>query len=200
MAVARPAARVSVSSPLDPFIPIPDARERHAVMVRAPAALVYQVARAFDVQSLWGVRAIFGLRGRLMGSAPSRRTPRGFIDEMIALGWGCLVERPGEVFIAGAVCQPWLADVVFRAMPAERFPSFAEPDLVKIAWTIEAHASGPALTQLASETRAVATDAQARKRFLRYWRWARFGIIPIRWLLLPAIRRAAEEAASASAR
>jgi hypothetical protein len=27
---------------------------------------------------------------------------------------------------------------------------------------------------------------------LRYWRWARFGIIAIRLLLLPAIRREAE--------
>jgi hypothetical protein len=38
----------------------------------------------------------------------------------------------------------------------------------------------------------VATDAPARARFRRYWRWARFGIVSIRLLLLPAVRRAAE--------
>jgi hypothetical protein len=182
-----------VSSPLDPFIPVPDARERHAITVRAPAALVYQTARQHDAQSLWPVRAIFWLRGALMGATTRRRpTPRAFIDEILALGWGYLLERPGELFVAGAVCQPWLPDVVFRAVPPEQFRSFAEPNQVKIAWTLEAHAIGPAVTELASETRAVATDSEARMRFLRYWRWARFGIFPIRWLLLPAIGRKAE--------
>lgn len=45
---------------------------------------------------------------------------------------------------------------------------------------------------LAHEVRAVATDTEARKKFLRYWRWAKFGIITIRLLLLPAIKRKAE--------
>jgi hypothetical protein len=39
----------------------------------------------------------------------------------------------------------------------------------------------------------VATDEPARTAFRRYWRWARFGIIAIRLLLLPAVRRAAEQ-------
>jgi hypothetical protein len=38
-------------SPLDSFIPAPDARERFAVTARAPAALVYEVAATFDMQS-----------------------------------------------------------------------------------------------------------------------------------------------------
>jgi hypothetical protein len=37
----------------------------------------------------------------------------------------------------------------------------------------------------------VATDEPARTRFRRYWRWARFGIVAIRLLLLPAVRDAA---------
>jgi hypothetical protein len=188
-----------VSSPLDPFVPVPDAGERHAVIVRAPAARVYQVARQYDAQALWPVRAIFWLRGKLMGAVPrGRPIPRAFIDQIQALGWGCLLERPGELFVAGAVCQPWVPDVVFRAVPPDRFRSFAEPNQVKIAWTLEVHARGPAVTELASETRAVATDMEARARFLRYWRWARFGIFPIRWLLLPAIGRKAEAATDSS--
>jgi hypothetical protein len=38
----------------------------------------------------------------------------------------------------------------------------------------------------------VATDAQARKKFLRYWRRFKIGIVTIWRLLLPAIRREAE--------
>jgi len=124
-------------SPLDPFIPAPDARERFAVTVRAPAALVYDVACAFDMQSIFAVRTIFRMRERIMGSRPGVRVPRGLVAELEELGWGCLLERPGELFVGGAVCQPWLADVKFRAVPPEKFAAFADPDLVKIAWTLE---------------------------------------------------------------
>jgi hypothetical protein len=82
--------------------------------------------------------------------------------------------------------------VTFHAIPPARFASYDEPEQVKIAWTLEADPIGPALTRFSSETRAVATDAVARARFRRYWRWARFGIVAIRLLLLPAVRREAE--------
>ena len=179
-------------SPLDAFLPRFDARERRAVTVRAPAALVFDVARRFDMQSIFLVRVIFRLREIVMGAAPVERVPRAFLDEMRALGWGCLVERPGEIFVGGARCQPWNANVVFTPIAPDRFATYAEPDQVKIAWTVECHARGTERTELVSETRALATDAGARLRFLRYWRWARFGIFTIRWLLLPAIRREAE--------
>ncbi len=182
-------------SPLDSFIPAPDARERFAVTVRAPAALVYDVATTFDMQSIWSVRTIFQMRERIMGSRPGVRVPRGLLEELEGLGWGCLVTRRGELFVGGAVCQPWLADVKFRAVPPEAFAAFAEPDLVKIAWTLETRALGANLTELGSETRVGAADEATLRRFLAYWQWARVGIYSIRWLLLPAISRKAEEAA-----
>ena len=178
--------------PLDPFIPDCDARERHAVTVHAPAALVYRVAQDFDLQSLLLVHTIFWLRSKLMRATPVRRPARGFLEEMQALGWATLVERPGELFVAGAACRPWLADVVFTPLPADTIRGFAEPGVVKIAWTLESRATGPARTELITETRAVATDGEARTRFLTYWRWARVGIFTIRWLFLPAIRKQAE--------
>jgi hypothetical protein len=62
----------------------------------------------------------------------------------------------------------------------------------QIAWTIEVESLGPTSARLATETRAVATDEESRRRFRLYWRWARFGIVAIRWFMLPAIRRQAE--------
>jgi hypothetical protein len=78
------------------------------------------------------------------------------------------------------------------AIPAGEFASYREPDQVKIAWTLEAEELSAEATRFAQETRAVATDEEARRKFRRYWRWARFGIIAIRLLLLPEIRRVAE--------
>ena len=158
------------ASQLDPFLRAPIAREHFALTVRAPHALVYDVACNFDMRSIWSVRTIFQMRERIMGSSVGVRVPRGIIEELRGLGWGCLLERPGELFVGGAVCQPWLADVKFRAVPPEHFAGFAEPNMVKIAWTLEASPLGPSLT---------------------------VGIYSIRWLLLPAIRRKAEGLAPA---
>jgi hypothetical protein len=187
-----------MSSPLDSFLPTPDIRERFHTMIRAPQALVMEVAANFDMQSLPVVRAIFWLREKLMRAAPSGpRQPQGLLAETRGMGWALLAEHPGEMIVCGAACQPWLATARFIPIPADRFSAYAEPNQVKIAWTLEAEALGPELTRFAHETRAVATDTQARQNFRRYWRWARFGIVSIRLLLLPAVRREAERRWSA---
>jgi hypothetical protein len=177
---------------LDRFMPQPDVRERHEALVRAPAPLVFDVAMHFDMQSIPIVRAIFWLRGKLMHSTPTSRTPQGLVAETMGLGWGILSHRQGRELVMGAVTRPWEADVTFRTLPAERFAEFAEPDLVKIAWTLETEPLGQELTRFGSETRVVATDAGGRVKFMRYWRFARVGIVLIRRLLVPAIQREAE--------
>ncbi len=178
---------------LDRWLPAPDIREQFGIPVQAPADLVYEITAGFDVQSLPVVRAIFWLRTAMMGGTAASRWPSdGFLTDVRRMGWGVLAEEPGRVFVAGASCQPWQADVVFEPRSAGDFLAFSAPDRVKIAWSIEVTPTGPAQCRLTTETRAVATDDASRRRFLRYWRWARFGILPIRWLLLPAIRRRAQ--------
>jgi hypothetical protein len=183
---------MTYANELDRFIPRPDVRERYERLIRAPAGLVFDVAMHFDLMSVPLVRAIFWLRGKLMGSTPTTRAPQGLVAETMRLGWGVLSHREGRRLIMGAVTRPWDADVIFQSVPAERFAEFAEPDLVQIVWTLEAEPLGHALTRFGSETRVRATDGAARTKFLRYWRWAGFGIVLIRWLMLPAIRREAE--------
>ena len=179
--------------PLDRFMPRPDVRERFETTIRAPAGVVMDVAAQFDMQSLPAVRLIFRMREWLTRAARSApRRPQGILEETRSLGWGVLAEERGRFIVCGATCQPWLPDVAFTAVDPDEFATFAQPDRVKIAWTLEAVEIGPGTTRFAQETRAVATDAQARTRFRRYWRWARFGIVAIRLLLLPAVRRAAE--------
>lgn len=181
------------SNLLDRFIPRPDVRERFEITIRAPANLVMQTATQFDMQSVPVVKAIFWLRERLMGAGRSApRKPQGILEETQSLGWGLLAQLPGRLVVCGAASQPWMADVKFSAIAPAEFATYAEPDRVKIAWTLEAEEIGTATTRFAQETRAVATDASAQIKFRRYWRWARFGIIAIRLLMLPAVRRAAE--------
>ncbi len=177
---------------LDYFLPVPDVRDRHETRVRAPAHIVMDVARHFDLQSIGLVRAIFWLRAVFMGSKTTAAGPALGLDQLQLLGWGTLDDRAGRHFIAGATCQPWLADVLFTPHPPQQFAEYSEPDHVKIVWTVEVEPTGPEEARFATETRAGATDAQARAKFLRYWQLARYGIVMIRLLLVPAIRRQAE--------
>ena len=127
---------------------------------------------------------------------PSAEAPRGgIVEETRRLGWGTLEEETGRYFCAGAVCQPWLADVVFTSVPPNAFAGYADPGRVKIAWTLEAAPLGPGRTRFATETRVVATDAEARRLFRRYWWRVRPGILLIRLFLLRAVRRGVEAAA-----
>jgi hypothetical protein len=178
---------------IDSFIANFDVRERHQIMVRAPAAFVFQTALEFDMRSLPMVRALFWLRGKILGAqAEGSRPRRGLLADMVALGWRVLGEEPGRIVIAGTACQPWEANVVFTSIVPEQFAGFSMPDQVKIAWTLETEACRADLTRFATETRAVATDDQARAKFKRYWGFFRLGIVAIRWLLLRAVRREAE--------
>jgi hypothetical protein len=178
---------------LDRFIPSPDVRGRHSTLVKAPADVVLEVARNFDMQSIPAVHAIFWLRAKLMGAkAPAPAPGTGLVASTQSLGWSVLLDERARAYVSGAACQPWLADVVFSPIPAEQFAAYAEPDRVKIVWSLEAEYLEPAVTRLSSETRVVATDDQARTKFRQYWRLFGMGIIVIRWLLLPAVRRQAE--------
>lgn len=188
----RPTTRL-----IEQFMPQADYRERHETIVRAPADVVFDVAQHFDLQSIPLVRAIFWLRAVVLGA--QRPTAGLFASGLVAetkqLGWGELALDPGRELVMGATAQPWKADVTFAAVPADRFRDFAGPDLVKIVWTLEAESLGPALTRFRTETRVLATDAAARRKFRRYWRIFGIGIVMIRWLLLPALRRESERRA-----
>ncbi|HEY9450077.1 MAG TPA: hypothetical protein VIQ60_09985 [Gemmatimonadaceae bacterium] len=177
---------------LDDFIATPTVRERHETVVSAPAEVVFATACDFDLLSIPLVHAIFWLRSRFFRATPPPRSWKGLVAETRGLGWGSLVEVPHRLYVAGAACQPWVGDVVFTAIPADRFAAYAEPNMVKIIWTVEAEPLGPERTRLATETRVQPTDEHARQRFRRYWRLTGTGIVLIRWLLLPAIRREAE--------
>jgi hypothetical protein len=183
----------TISARLDSFIPNADVRGRHETIIHAPAALVIDTARTLDLQSIPLVRAIFRLRARILGGKkPGKTWSRGFVEEALGMGWGVLAEEQGRFLIAGAACQPWVADVVFTPIPADGFAAFAEPDRVKIIWTLEAQPLGGTATRFGTETRAVGTDDEARRKLLRYWRLFGIGILAVRWLLLPAVRRRAE--------
>ena len=180
---------------IDRFLPAPDVQTVHAIRVRATPGRVLEVAEQFDLESLAVVRALFRVRGRLLRARPlPPHVPRGLVDQLTSIGWRTLAQEPGRQRVFGAVTRPWEGNVRFTPVAPEAFASFAEPGLVKIAWTLEAEPDPrhPGVTVLRTETRAGGTDEDARRRFLRYWRVFRPGIVLLRLVLLPAVRRKCE--------
>jgi hypothetical protein len=181
---------------LDCFMPSYEVVERHHARVAAPADVTLEVAATMDLFQLPLVRAIFRGRELILGATPDERPrPRGLLAEVQALGWVVLEQIPGREIVVGAVTKPWEANVTFRSVPSDQFAAFAEPDYVKIAWTLRADPIGDRESIFRTETRVLATSSSARARFRRYWAFLSPGIIVIRWLSLAPLRAEAERRA-----
>ena len=140
-------------------MPTYEVAERHHIRIAAPAAITFAAATEMYLEQSPIVRAIFKAREWVMRSHPaSEPEARAFLAQMRAIGWGVLAEIPGQEIVMGAVTQPWMADVVFRPLPADEFASFHDPDYVKIAWTLRADPLGDAESIFRTETRVVSTD------------------------------------------
>jgi hypothetical protein len=167
--------------------------ERHHIHVEAPAEIAFTAATEMDLQQSPVIRAIFRARERIMGSHAARGpVPRGLLAQTQAIGWGVLAEVPGREIVMGAVTQPWLADVVFQALPPDTFAAFDEPDYVKIVWTLRCDPIGDAQSVFRTETRVSTTSPTARAKFRRYWSLVSPGIILIRWMSLGPLKAEAE--------
>lgn len=185
---------------LDRFIPAYDVYERHTIAVDAPADVTLAAARDQDMFDAPLIKVIFKAREWVMGSSPqAARTRQGLLGTTLALGWRVLEEVPGRELVVGAVTRPWQANVVFRGIAPEQYASFDEPDYVKIVWTLRADSNGDGRCLFSTETRAVATDEEAARKFRRYWALASPGISLIRRLGLPKLKATAEHLGTTAA-
>jgi hypothetical protein len=174
---------------LDEFMPTYDIVDRHHTHVEAPADVTFAAACEIELQASPLVRAIFKGRELLLGGKPDQgERPRGLVALIESLGWGVLAEIPDREVVIGAVTQPWEANVVFRSVAPDEFVDFHEPGYVKIAWTLRSDPVGDQNSTFRTETRAIATDLDARIRFRRYWSFLSPGIIVIRRTMLNSLR------------
>lgn len=194
--VKRPENSEEEDPLLDQFMPTYEVVERQQVRVAAPADITLAAACDQDFQDSAIIKGIFKARELFLGSKPNDKTlPRGLLAQTKALGWGVLAEVPGREVVMGAVTQAWVADVVFRGLPAEEFAAFDAPGYVKIIWTLRADPVEPTGSIFRTETRAVATDATARAKFRWYWSKASPGVWLIRKMMLRPLKREAERRA-----
>jgi hypothetical protein len=190
---AKPGCGHAADALLDKFMPLYEVAGRHRIYVDAPAAVTLSAAAEVHLESNPVVRTIFKGREWILGSSPQNVVrPRGILELTKSLGWGVLAEAPGREIVMGCATKPWEPNPVFRTLPPDQFVEFQEPGYVKIAWTLRADPLRNGASIFRTETRAIATDSTARRKFRRYWSLLSPGIILIRAAMLPAVKRAAE--------
>jgi hypothetical protein len=189
----KPATGNDADELLDHFMPTSDINERHRIVVSAPAEVTMSAAREMQLEQNILVRGIFKAREWILRSQPDQtRRPSGIVTQTMSLGWGVLAERPGLEIVMGCATKPWEANPVFRALQPEEFAAFNEPGYVKIVWTLRADPVSSDSSIFRTETRAIATDSTARRKFRRYWSLLSPGILLIRSAMLPTVRADAE--------
>jgi hypothetical protein len=178
---------------LHQIIPKYEAGETHSIVVNAPADVVLATAAEMDMESCPLVRAIFKGREWILRSEPDRTVrPRGLVALTKSLGWRVLAERRDREIVLGCATKPWEPNPVFHGLSSAEFAQFDEPDYVKIAWNLRVHPIGNDRCLFRTETRAIATDSTARRKFRRYWAFLSPGILLIRAAMLPAVKWQAE--------
>jgi hypothetical protein len=175
-----------VGALLDEVMPNYDVHEVHALWVPARPAAAYEAVKEVTAGEVRLLGPLMRLRtfGRL-GRANDPGRP--VIAEMQKLGFIPLGERPGDEVVLGAVGRFWSPTGNLPRATAD-FSGFNEPGYAKAAlnFTVRAERDGSRVT---TETRIVGTDAEATRKFRRYWLLIRLGSGAIRRSWLKAIRR-----------
>jgi len=190
---AKASTAAGKDSLLDRFIPDPEVVEHHQIAIDAPADLVMTTAKEMQLLNSPIIRGIIRLREMALGGQPDERPhPAALLEQMQSIGWVVLSEKAGREIVLGCVTQPWLANPVFRPIPADQYLAFAEPGYVKIAWTLRADPLDDHRSTFHTETRVATTDRDARERFRTYWSFVAPGVEVIRLAMLRPLKRAAE--------
>ena len=195
-------ATAAAGSLLDALLPAYDAAERHSTDVHAPPARVYAAVRALDVRGSALIRALFLLRSlpalvthpRRVWSARRDGNPGlGLtLDGLLRSGFVLLGERPEREIVLGLVGQFWRPAGGIVRVTAEEWTAWERPGYAKAAWSFTLAPGPEGAVRLATETRVRCTDAESRRKFLRYWRVVGPFSGLVRREMLRGIRGAAE--------
>jgi hypothetical protein len=175
-----------VTSAIDEVMPEYDVHEVHSLWVPAAPQVAYEAVKALPMRDVRLFSPLMRLRtfGRL-GRFVDPRAP--LLGEMEKVGFMWLDERPGEELVVGAIGRFW-SPFGNKPRVVDAFAAFDEPGYAKAALNFSVRPEGGG-SRITTETRIVGTDAEATRKFRRYWLLIRPGSGAIRRSWLKAIRR-----------
>ena len=171
---------------LDEVMPDYDVHELHSLWVPAEHRDAYDAVKAVSAREV----RLFGplMRLRTFGRSSRVFDPDApLLGAMVKVGFMELGERPGEEIVLGAIGRFW-SPLGNKPRVVDDFFAFAEPGYSKAAlnFRVTPERDGSRIT---TETRIAGTDAEATRKFRRYWLLIRLGSGAIRRSWLRAIRR-----------
>lgn len=169
-----------------------DVHEVHELWVPAEPRDAFEAVVAVSAREV----RLFGplMRLRTFGRSGRVFDPQApLLGEMLKIGFVQLAERPGEEIVVGAIGRFW-SPTGNKPIPTPDFLAFSEPGYAKAAMNFRVAPDGNG-SRITTETRIVGTDADATRRFRRYWFLIRLGSGAIRRSWLKAIRRRLRRAA-----
>ncbi len=177
-----------------------DFNEVHSIMIRAAPERIFVAIRAVIPADVPIFRILLGIRSlpAWLTAKPVRalNNSRSILEQVLSGGFVFLGEIPNEELVVGTIGRFWVlrGGSAARATNAAEFAAFSQPGYAKAAtnfYVAERNRAGQ--VRLVTETRIVALDPIARKKFARYWRIIYPGSALIRRAWLRAIKRRAEQ-------
>lgn len=161
---------------IERFIPDPDFIELRDLEVEAVPEEVLAVIEQTDlrdpvISTLFAVRDLPNRLARRMRGGDGGRGKVSFTNiPDVGPGWVKLGEEEGRELVLGAVGRFWKRDFGARTVSADEFVDFDEPGYLKLAVSSRVVPLGYDQSILHYEARAEATDDEARRQFVRYWK------------------------------
>lgn len=197
---------MSEGAELDQLLPSWDFREQHRRTVNGSPAEAYAAFRELRIREMPVSRVLFAIR-----SVPARLSGRGglptsshapLLDLMLGDdGFTQLADAPPAEIVVGTVAAVArggaatpLTSTGDTAAQVDAFRAYTRPGAVKLAMAFHFAPAALGRTVVTTETRVLATDDMARRRFRVYWLGIRVfsGLIRREWLAAVARRTAAD--------
>lgn len=150
---------------IDRYLPKWDVREHHQITIQSSLEEAYRAVKTLDLGRSRLIRVLFALRGM------PHKSPMT-LESLESVGFVVLEEDPPTEIVLGLIGRFWKTKGGVRKIAADDFVSFADPGFVKAVWNFRAEATEDS-SNVSTETRVLATDAQAQRSFRRYWFFVR---------------------------
>lgn len=161
---------------IDRFVPDPDFIEIRDIEVEAVPEEVLAAIKQTDlrdpvISTLFAVRDLPNRVARRLGGGTDPQADLSFSNiPDVGPGWVKLGELEGRELVLGAVGRFWRRDYGGKDVTADEFTDFDEPGYLKLAVSSRVEPLGYDQSILHYEARAEATDDEARRQFVRYWK------------------------------
>lgn len=185
---------------LDAVLPQYDIRAHYQLLIPGSPSSTFRAIKELsprEIPLFSPLMALRSLPNRLLGKSGGLAANTPVLAQLTAAGFVDLEQQPDREIVVGCIGQFWKItgnEQMVAFCDGEEFITFQTPGYVKVAMNFFLESESNK-TLVRTETRILATDEIARKRFWWYWQVIGVGSGAIRRSWLKAIRRQVQQEA-----